>query len=619
MLLALLPPLCAVTHAQKEAVLEITAINGAQQHTIGTGFFFGDGSTILTCYHVIRGAREIRIQYRPDRSKRPQWFVDVLVQSYSPEHDLATLQARDLTEAMPFLRPAGETPSWKEGQEMATYGSPDGLSYSRLEVRPLHDGYRLSQEIRTREQGAIFGIKDVNLVLLEATSYGGMSGGPVLFAGRCVGVFSGSKNEGGAIGWAIPCLYAAPGRMISVGKAPRDIANWPPLKLMLPGRETLTHSTRIASSTQGVLDEYFAELDKLDALYLQADGHASKALASVTALRLMMQGALARGARPQELFSNPVYKSTRDEMAKSFRALMETRNSVLDSQNKGAACSLKLASVSTALFRDLPRTQKNGALPDEYMRLLKTLADELTGLEQGKSSKEYMRTGQEAVRAMGKVPTNWPEMNGLLKALEAHLSTTLDPAFRGDRTEMMRLSREVGYVWQRVFVEEYDTRDMDWVFNCDNGYSMVIPAGWQIDAWPDTPDSNSVDPLIHKMGLEPCLYVTNRTGKDPRDAVYVAICTFSNELESLPLDKKFEWFQRVVSGMAEGGNVEIQTQASVRYCAVPAESGKEYNYFAMAPRPEKTVYLWAIQFDRKYLGAVGRALPAMVSSVELTH
>jgi len=207
----------------------------------------------------------------------------------------------------------------------------------------------------------------------------------------------------------------------------------------------------------------------------------------------------------------------------------------------------------------------------------------------------------------------------IFKTLEAYPSTTLLLSFRRDRVERLRVFRSLGYLWQRIFVEEYDTHDMSWVFNCDKGYSMVIPAGWQLDLWPDTPDSAPVDSDLRKRGLEPCIYMNNGIGEDLTDTVCVAICTFSSQRESVPLDKKVEWFRTVVSSAAESGKVEIHREGAVSYCAVPIGAGKEYNYFAMAALPEKTVYLMTLPFNRKYLDTVRRALPAMVSSVELTE
>jgi hypothetical protein len=615
--LGLMLSLCQVSYAQKEAVVEIWVVKETG-HSLGTGFFFGGSNTVLTCYHVIRGAKEIRVVHRPDRAKPPNNYTDVSVLRYAPDHDLATLQVRDAPSGTPYIRATAKIPSWKEGQEMAVYGHPHGTAYLRLPAPVLHDGYIKSGDVTARGLKSIFRIEDVNVVMLGATIYGGMSGGPVVFERGCVGVLSGCKHEGGTIAWAIPCLYAEPQRMNLVGKAPRDIVNWPTLTLMVPDRATLIHSTQIERSTQDLLDEYFAELGKLSSLNDVADAQASKAWASVAAVRLMMQGALSKGSRRKELSSNPVYKSATDEMGRQLKSLLETRILFSDSSRTLSAHRNRLRSAVGTMSRRLPNTQKNDELRKEYRRLGDALESELAELAQANSTKEYARTAQDVVRSMAKSPTDWQEMNGFLKTIEAHLLTTLDPRSRRDCTEVIRVYRDLGYVWERIFVEEYDARDVDWVFICEKGYRMVIPAGWQIDTWPDTPDSNPIDRDIRKIGLEPCLYVTNRVGDDLRDAVYAAICTFSDKWESSPIDNKLEHFRMLVSNVGDRA-VEIHTEGATSYCAVPAETGNKFMYFAMAARPKTTVVLSVLPFDRKYLAAVARAFPAMVSSAEPTN
>jgi len=365
--------ICQASYAQKAAVVKIWVVRESQQHSLGTGFFFGDNRTVLTCYHVICGAKEIRVVHRPDRTKPPNVYTDVLVQSYSPDRDLATLQMRDTTKAIPFVRPVAETPSWREGQEMAIYGHPHGIFYSHLRVYPTHGGYVVSQDVTDRKLAPIFNLEDVNLVVLEGRIYGGMSGGPVLLEGRCVGVLSGCKHEVGTIAWAIPCMYAEPQRMISVGKAPQDITNWPPLRLMRPDRATLIQSTQVERRVQNLLDEYFAEIETLAVLNDEVNGHALKALGCIKSLQLLVEGGLSKGARPSELLNNPAYKQAGDETNKHWKALDETWHRIGDSTNKLLARMEKLRSEVGSFSRALPRTQKNDELGKEYMRLVEPM------------------------------------------------------------------------------------------------------------------------------------------------------------------------------------------------------------------------------------------------------
>jgi hypothetical protein len=616
MLFCLVVSIIQVGYAQRDVVVEIWTVKESRQHSLGTGFFFGDSTAVLTCYHVIRGAKEIRVAYRPDRTQPPDVYTDVLVRSYSPDHDLALLKIGGITKANPFVRPVVDAPSWREGQEMTIYGHPHGLFYSHLRAYPTHSGYVVSKDVTDRKLAPIFNLNDVNLVMLEGRIYGGMSGGPVLFEGGCIGVLSGCKHEGGTIAWAIPCIYATPERMISVNKTPRDITNWPPLRLMRPDRATLIQNRQIERGVQNLLDEYFAEIETLITLNDEVNAHAIKALACIQSFRLFIEGGLSSGGHPSEVMNNPAYKHLKNETNKYWKAMDETWYRIADSRLKLHACMERLESETRSFSKALPRTQKNDELGKEYISLAEPMRREI--VESGKRTKELEQSMQNVLKAMGKTPATLEEMNTYFKTMEAYPSAILRPSSRRDRVARLRVFRSLGYLWQRIFAEDYDTPEMDWVFTCNKGYSMVIPAGWQIDLWPDTPDSAPVDSDLRKGGLEPCLYINNGIDEDLTDTVCAAICTFSSQMESALRDKRPEWFQTTVNEVAGGRDIEIHREGAILYSAVPVESGKKYTYFAMAALPEKTVYLKTLPFDRKYLDTVRRAVPAMASSMQLT-
>jgi Trypsin-like peptidase domain len=193
----------------------------------GSGCFWGEDGTILTAYHVVQGATKIRV------------YVDgiaydgVQVSAYAPQYDLILLRIPSLPVKKwgPGLIPGGELgPPFDLTREVKVMGHPVGWrpTYS-LNGRLTHVDFVSSTSIFNAQNWDIFS-ENIDLVGLDVTVYGGLSGAPVLVQDQVIGVLSGSLNEGGSITWAIPVKYVqAP--MTSVNKTPGAI-NWPPLTLM---------------------------------------------------------------------------------------------------------------------------------------------------------------------------------------------------------------------------------------------------------------------------------------------------------------------------------------------------------------------------------------------------
>ena len=158
----------------------------------GSGFIWDRHGHIITNYHVLQGASEIRIGLSDHRT-----FNAVLVGA-SPDHDLAVLRM-PIVPDMPSALPIGTSHDLKVGQMMYAIGNPFGLDQT------LTTGIvsALNRSIYNDNGSQIKG-----LIQTDAAINPGNSGGPLLdSAGRVVGINTAIYSPSGAyagIGFAVP-------------------------------------------------------------------------------------------------------------------------------------------------------------------------------------------------------------------------------------------------------------------------------------------------------------------------------------------------------------------------------------------------------------------------------
>jgi S1-C subfamily serine protease len=158
----------------------------------GSGFVWDDKGRIVTNYHVIKDANQIRVTLANQKTYK------VYQANYDADKDLAVLWTdapRDLLKPLPI----GESGKLMVGQKTYAIGNPFGLDHT------LTTGIvsALGREIEA-ENGRV--IK--NVIQTDAAINPGNSGGPLLdSSGRIIGVTSAILSPSGAnsgIGFAIP-------------------------------------------------------------------------------------------------------------------------------------------------------------------------------------------------------------------------------------------------------------------------------------------------------------------------------------------------------------------------------------------------------------------------------
>jgi hypothetical protein len=163
----------------------------------GTGFAVGNDE-VATAYHVVYNS--IRIEMITSDGRH---ISDVELRASNPDADLALISAPEL-----HLRPlelvADQIPS--TDVDLRMLGSAAGMPGSVFTVRLFRDTL-----VPIRSFSGIHGRPliqdppDLDVLALAGIIYGGISGGPLINDnGNVIGVLSGSRDEGGSYGWAIP-------------------------------------------------------------------------------------------------------------------------------------------------------------------------------------------------------------------------------------------------------------------------------------------------------------------------------------------------------------------------------------------------------------------------------
>ncbi|MDH7512009.1 MAG: trypsin-like peptidase domain-containing protein [Clostridiales bacterium] len=161
-------------------------------HGTGSGFIWDELGHIVTNFHVIYRAQQVRVTL----SDHTQWEAKLV--GYAPDKDLAVLK---IDPSKKKLRPIrlGTSRDLKVGQFVFAIGNPFGLDQT------LTTGVisALGREIESLSRRPIQGV-----IQTDAAINPGNSGGPLLdSAGRCIGVNTAIYSPSGAyagVGFAVP-------------------------------------------------------------------------------------------------------------------------------------------------------------------------------------------------------------------------------------------------------------------------------------------------------------------------------------------------------------------------------------------------------------------------------
>jgi serine protease Do len=157
---------------------------------IGTAFVFDAEGLILTNYHVVEGATEIRVAFSEERE-----LVAKIVGS-DPPTDIAVLRVEE--KGLAHL-PLGDSDALRVGDWVVAIGNPFGLSHT-VSAGIVSAKGRTSDDLKLGDGTGYY-----NFIQTDASINLGNSGGPLLDAnGNVVGINTAMRARANSIGFAIP-------------------------------------------------------------------------------------------------------------------------------------------------------------------------------------------------------------------------------------------------------------------------------------------------------------------------------------------------------------------------------------------------------------------------------
>lgn len=176
----------------KSVTTNVFGFGSQEQEGLGSGVIFSDEGYVLTNYHVIEGANQVKVILSTGKE------VDAKVVNYDQNADLAVVKITEDME-MPGVAELGDSDNIKAGEQVIAIGNPLGKEYLGTVTTGIISA--VSREVQS-EDGAT-----MNAIQTDTAINAGNSGGPLINSqGQVIGIntakISGSGVEG--IGFAIP-------------------------------------------------------------------------------------------------------------------------------------------------------------------------------------------------------------------------------------------------------------------------------------------------------------------------------------------------------------------------------------------------------------------------------
>jgi hypothetical protein len=173
------------------------------------------------------------------------------------------------------------------GEELRVEGYPQQVGPSQeVQARATTSALIDSRSLRTPQGERLF-LSGIQVIPVDLTIYGGMSGAPLVRAGRAVGVMSASLNEGGAIGWAIPMKYIE--QMTRIGGLPPHEVEWPELTLLSSAFRAAQRTVRVDEAGERLLQQYLGDVGDVMRVYDELHLCTTEVQASVVANRMILR------------------------------------------------------------------------------------------------------------------------------------------------------------------------------------------------------------------------------------------------------------------------------------------------------------------------------------------
>lgn len=175
----------------KSVSTNIFGFNNEPQEGIGSGFIFSEEGYVLTNFHVISGANQVKVIFNNGKE------VNAKIVNYNQQSDLAVLKITDKVD-LPGVATLGDSESLQVGEQVVAIGNPLGKEYLGSVTTGIVSAVSRDVEIDG---------KKMNLIQTDTAINPGNSGGPLINSrGEVIGIntakLSGNGIEG--IGFSIP-------------------------------------------------------------------------------------------------------------------------------------------------------------------------------------------------------------------------------------------------------------------------------------------------------------------------------------------------------------------------------------------------------------------------------
>jgi hypothetical protein len=301
--------ICPFAQPQEALVrIYVTLSNGRSQ---GSGFFTSNDGKIITAYHVIQCANAIEV-----RSEKLGTFTNIRVESMSPDYDLAVLQVLN-SGVTPFVNLEDYAPSNQD--DLQVQGYPVGAPYQLIRTSATQPGFVQTSDYNNIRGERLFAW-NVQVIPLGAIVFSGMSGGPVIYRNRVIGILSGSYVQGGSIAWAIPAKYVST-QLQPVQLKADQIERWEPVRLMdASAWKSLRSMVRMNPAAAAVSDEVSNGVEALAETYSELYKQAMQTQQDMNAY--------------QPILERLATASSLDNDAKTSNELMEQASGLFESIEK---------------------------------------------------------------------------------------------------------------------------------------------------------------------------------------------------------------------------------------------------------------------------------------------
>lgn len=194
-----------IAHIRQSVVL-IEALKGDERLGAGTGFVVDSKGLIVTNYHIIKGAEEVKATFPLDVLKKKYPVLGFTAVGEGKNLALIKIDPQEKQLAAVFL--AKDKPT--KGELLAVFGAPIGLSDTITLglVSAIRSGEQLREMLKTSEEDLYKGVlgfdDDLTWIQTNAPIASGNAGGPMVNAeGEVIGICTFAVPKGLHLNFAL--------------------------------------------------------------------------------------------------------------------------------------------------------------------------------------------------------------------------------------------------------------------------------------------------------------------------------------------------------------------------------------------------------------------------------